>query len=96
MATLTEALERIMNWLNERRFNDPKGVDLLLEALQVWSQAKGRFRDEACSTLIWALGEMCDVRALQPLTNALQDDSSFVREEAQAALLRLREMLPNV
>jgi|GEM_PF-1270284 len=68
------------------RFKDPKGVDLLLEALQTWSKAKGLTRDGLCSWVIKALGKMCDARALQPLTNALQDDSPLVRKEAQEAL----------
>ena len=69
------------------RFKDPKGVDLLLEALQIWSKAKGLTRDGLCSWVIKALGKMCDVRVLQSLNNALQDDSPFVRKEAQEALL---------
>lgn len=72
------------------RFKDSRGIDLLLEALQVWGKAKGLSRDGVCSWVIKALGEMCDVRALQPLTNALQDDSPFVRKEAQEALLKFR------
>ncbi|MFB8796564.1 MAG: HEAT repeat domain-containing protein [Microcoleus sp.] len=72
------------------RFKDPRSVDLLLEALQVWGKVKGLSRDGVCSWVIKALGEMCDVRALQPLTNALQDDSPFVRKEAQEALLKFR------
>lgn len=72
------------------RFKDPKGVDLLLEALQIWSKCKGLTRDGVCSWVIKALGEMCDVRVLQPLTNALQDDSQFVRKEAQQALSKFR------
>ena len=72
------------------RFKDPTGVDLLLEALQTWSRVKGLCRDGVYSWVIKALGEMCDVRALQSLTNALQDDSPLVRKEAQEALSKLR------
>lgn len=72
------------------RFKDPKGVDLLLESLQVWRKAEGESRDGACSWVIKALGEMCDARALEPLTNALQDNSSFVIKEAQEALSKFR------
>jgi len=72
------------------RFKDPRGVDLLLNALQVWSKAKGLGRDGVCSLVIKTLGEMCDVKVLQPLTNALQDDSPFVRKEAQEALSKFR------
>jgi hypothetical protein len=68
------------------RFKDPRGVDLLLEASQNWSRAKGRCRDGVYSWVLQALSEMCDVRALQPLTNALQDDSAFIRKVAQDAL----------
>lgn len=79
------------------RFKDPEGVDLLLEALQTWSQAKGRYisRNIACSCVIRALGETCDDRALQLLTN-LQNNSPSFREEAQAALLRFRLMRRNM
>jgi hypothetical protein len=72
------------------RFKEPRSVDLLLEALQIWSKAKSLTRDGLCSWVIKALGQMCDVRVLQPLTNALQDDSPFVREEARAALSKFR------
>lgn len=72
------------------RFKDPISVDLLLEALQVWAKAKGLSRDGVCSWVIKALGEMCDVRVLQSLTNALQDDSPLVRKEAQEALSKFR------
>lgn len=78
------------------RFKDPKAVDLLSDALQVWSQTKGRCRDASCSGVIKALGEMCDPRALQPLTNALEDASVSVREEARSALLRLKKHLNQI
>ncbi|GAB4185137.1 MAG: hypothetical protein Fur006_23270 [Coleofasciculaceae cyanobacterium] len=68
------------------RFKDPRGVDLLLEAAQNWSRAQGHCRDGVYSWVLQTLGEMCDVRALQPLTNALQDDSACIREVAQDAL----------
>lgn len=79
------------------RFKDPEGVDLLLEAFQTWSQAKGRYisRNIVCSCVIRALGETCDDRALQLLTN-LQNNSPSFREEAQAALLRFRLMRRNM
>ncbi len=79
------------------RFKDPEGVNLLLEALQTWSQAKGRYisKNIVCSCVIRALGETCDDRALQLLTN-LPDNSPFFREEAQAALLRFRLMRRNM
>jgi len=73
------------------RFKDPRGVDLLLESLQILSREKGLFREGICYWVIKALGEMCDIRALQPLinVNALQDDSPFIKEEAQKALSKL-------
>lgn len=72
------------------RFKEPTGVDLLLKALQTWSRVKGLCRDGVYYWVIKALGEMCDVRALEPLNNALQDDSPLVRKEAQEALSKLR------
>jgi hypothetical protein len=68
------------------RFKDPRGVDLLLEAAQNWSRVQGHCRDGVYSWVLQTLGEMCDVRALQPLTNALQDDSACIRKVAQDAL----------
>ncbi|PSF33624.1 SMI1/KNR4 family protein [Aphanothece hegewaldii CCALA 016] len=72
------------------RFKDPRGVDLLLEALQVWRKIKGNSRDMVCCWVIEALGEMYAQRAIQPLTDALQDSSLFVKQEAQKALSKLR------
>lgn len=73
------------------RFKEPKGVNLLSEALQTWSREKGLYRDGVYSWVVKALGEMCDIRALQALTNALQDDSAVIRKEAQEALSKLRQ-----
>jgi hypothetical protein len=73
------------------RFKEPRGVILLAEALQTWSREKSLYRDGVCSWVIKALGEMCDIRALQPLTNALQDDSDVIKKEAQEALSKLRQ-----
>lgn len=72
------------------RFKDPRGVDLLLEVLHSWSKAEGVCRNIVCYWVIMSLGEMGDIRALQSLSNALQDSSPFIREEAQKALSKLR------
>ncbi|AFY80210.1 SMI1/KNR4 family protein [Oscillatoria acuminata] len=78
------------------RFKDPKGVELLLQGLKNWSKSKGLIRDQVYSTIIAALSLMCDKKVLQYITRSLEDASPSVRKEAEASLLRFREMRRNM
>jgi HEAT repeat protein len=73
------------------RFKDPRSVNVLLEASQNLSRAKGLCRDGVYSWVLKALGKMYDFRALPQINDALQDDSPLIRKEAQNALLELRK-----
>lgn len=79
MVALTNALERIMNWIREHQSEYAASFLPGLKSEEIQAVEK---------ELGFKLPAEIDVRALQPLTNALQDDSALIRKEAQEALLK--------
>lgn len=69
------------------RFQDPKGIEILIEAFQMWEIKNNLYRDSVCWSIVNSLGKIDDRKVLETLNRALYDRSELVREEAKKALI---------
>lgn len=68
------------------RFQDPKGIEILIEAFQMWEIKNNLYRDSVCWSIVNSLGKIDSLKVLGILSRALYDRSELVREEAKKAL----------
>lgn len=67
------------------QLKDKRGSDFLLKILQ---DSESHLK----TITVWALGEVGDMKAIEPLSQLLEDEDNSVREAVKEALLKLKNI----